>query len=107
MLYQIIVYVPTTHTEAIKNAIFDAGAGRYEQYDRCSWQTQGSGQFRGLEGSHPAIGIQGNLEYVEEMKIETVCVKENLKKVLIALKKAHPYEEPAYGVIELKTIEDF
>lgn len=107
MLYQIIVYVPLTHVEEVKNAIFDAGAGRYEHYDRCSWQTQGSGQFRALEGSNPFIGIHNLLETVDEVKIETICTHENIKNVLAALKQAHPYEEPAYGVMELKTIEDF
>ena len=107
MFYQLIVYVPITHKEEVKTALFNAGAGRYENYDRCSWETLGKGQFRALEGSNPAIGRQGELEMVEEIKIETVCVKENLKSVLIALKKVHPYEEPAYGVTEMKTIEDF
>lgn len=107
MLYQLTVYVPLNSAENLKTALFDAGAGKYENYDRCSWQTQGTGQFRPLTRSNPAIGTHGVIEYVEEVKIETICKAENLKEVLIALKKVHPYEEPAYGVTELKTIEDF
>ncbi len=107
MLYQLIVYVPRPNAEILKNALFDAGAGKYENYDRCSWETAGNGQFRPLVGANPAIGKIGNLETVEEIKIETICTVQNIKKVLEALKKAHPYEEPAYGVVELKTLEDF
>lgn len=107
MLYQIVVYVPLTHLEELKSALFDAGAGIYENYDRCSFESAGIGQFRPLEGSNPAIGQHNVIEHVKEMKIETICVKEKIKGVLQALKAAHPYEEPAYGVIELKTIEDF
>lgn len=107
MLYQLIVYVPVHDAENLKKALFDAGAGKYENYDRCSWESMGMGQFRPLSGSNPAIGAHGVLEQVEEVKIEMVCTAENIKKVLLALKKEHPYEEPAYGVIELKTIEDF
>lgn len=107
MLYQLIVYIPVSDAEKLKNALFDAGAGRYENYDRCSWQCSGIGEFRPLEGSDPFIGSLGIIEKVEEVKIETICRPEALKNVLIALKSTHPYEEPAYGVIELKTLEDF
>ena len=107
MLYKLIVYVPAGDAEKVKNALFDAGAGRYAHYDRCSWESGGTGQFRPLEGSNPAIGEHGVTERVEEIKIETVCVQEKIKEVLEALLKAHPYEEPAYGVIEMKTVEDF
>lgn len=107
MLYQIIVYVPAPDAEKLKNALFDAGAGHYEKYDRCSWESRGIGQFRPLQGSNPAIGTCGIIEQVEEIKIETICLPEKIAEVLSALTNSHPYEEPAYGVIELKTIEDF
>lgn len=107
MLYQLIVYVPLQNADDLKTALFDAGAGKYENYDRCSWQIQGMGQFRPLSGSNPTIGTHGTIEQIEEVKIETICKAEHIKEVLAALKKAHPYEEPAYGVTQLKTIEDF
>lgn len=107
MLYQIFVYVPIQNVQEVKEALFDAGAGRYENYDRCSWETSGMGQFRPLEGANPFLGTLDAVHTVEETRVETVCTPEFLHGVLIALKKAHPYEEPAYGVIELKTIEDF
>lgn len=107
MLYQLIVYVPLADAEKLKEALFNAGAGKYENYDRCSWQCNGIGEFRPLEGSNPSIGSLGIIEKIEEVKIETVCKPEVIKNVLLALKSAHPYEEPAYGVMELKTLEDF
>jgi len=107
MLFQIIVYVPVSDAETLKTALFEAGAGRYQNYDQCAWETSGTGQFRPLDGANPAIGTINRREYVEEIKIETICTRANLSNVLKALLEAHPYEEPAYGVIELKTIEDF
>jgi hypothetical protein len=107
MLYQLFVYVPINASEKVKNALFDAGAGRYENYDQCSWESIGIGQFRPREGSNPFLGVLDTLEKVEEIKIEMICKAEMLKVVLKRLKEVHPYEEPAYGVIEFKTIEDF
>jgi hypothetical protein len=107
MLYQLFVYVPINASEKVKNALFDAGAGRYENYDQCSWESTGIGQFRPREGSNPFLGVLDTLEKVEEIKIEMICKAEILKVVLKRLKEVHPYEEPAYGVIEFKTIEDF
>lgn len=107
MLYQVIVYVPLPDAEMLKKALFDAGAGKYENYDRCSWESLGTGQFRPLPGANPAIGRHHVIERVDEIKIEMICSAECITNVLIALKSTHPYEEPAYGVIELKTLEDF
>ena len=107
MLYHLFVYVPINDAETLKDALFEAGAGHYEHYDNCSWQTQGIGQFRPKEGSNPFIGKHNNLEYIEEIKIEMICSREKIKEVLETLKKKHPYEEPAYGVIEIKTLIDF
>lgn len=107
MLYQLYVYVPISASENVKTALFAAGAGRYENYDHCSWESKGTGQFRPTEGSHPFLGTINTLEKVEEIKIEMICKAEKIKEVLKKLKEVHPYEEPAYGVIEFKTIEDF
>lgn len=107
MLYQIMVYVPVSNAKALKKALFEAGAGRYKNYDRCAWETLGTGQFRALDGANPSIGKIHQQEYVDELKIEMICKQEFLKEVIQALLNTHPYEEPAYGIIELKTIEDF
>jgi hypothetical protein len=107
MLYHLFLYVPTQAAEKVKQALFNAGAGKYECYDQCCWEGSGMGQFRPLSGSNPYIGKQNTLEKVEEVKIEMICDPEKIKSVLQALKESHPYEEPAYGVIEIKTLEDF
>lgn len=92
-------YVPESHLEKVKEAIFAAGAGIIGNYDQCCWQTKGKGQFRPLAGSNPTLGSQGALEFVEEWKVELV-LEEGLKEVVLAaLKKAHPYETPAYSFV--------
>ena len=100
-MYKIYFYVPESHLEKVKEALFIAGAGRIWNYDRCSWQCLGEGQFRPLTGSQPAIGQQGLVEHVAEYKVELVCSRENIQASITALKDSHPYEEPAYGVLEI------
>ncbi len=92
-------YVPESHLEEVKQAVFAAGAGRIGNYDSCCWQTRGQGQFRALEGSTPYLGQQGQVETVEEYKVEMVCEEALIRDVVAALKDAHPYEEPAYDVV--------
>lgn len=94
--YKLEFYVPEEHLEPVKAAIFAAGAGRIGDYECCSWQCRGEGQFRPLSGSHPHIGKVGDLERVGEYKVETVCPPEVLADVIAALRLAHPYETPAY-----------
>jgi hypothetical protein len=84
--------------------MFEAGAGRIGEYDYCAWQVLGEGQFRPLDGANPYIGKKGEIERVLEYKVEMVCEEEFLKEVIDAMKKAHPYETPAYSVIELVDI---
>jgi hypothetical protein len=100
-MYKICFYVPESHLEAVKEALFIAGAGRIGNYDRCSWQCLGEGQFRPLAGSQPAIGQQGLVERVAEYKVELVCSSEDIQAAVAALKTSHPYEEPAYDVLEI------
>ena len=101
MDYLLVVYVPLSDVEKIKKALFDAGAGKYQHYDQCCWQTKGQGQFRPLAGSQPAIGKQNHLEIVEEIKLELICDAQSIQKVIQALREAHPYEEPAFHVLKL------
>ncbi|MGZ3650759.1 MAG: NGG1p interacting factor NIF3, partial [Bdellovibrionota bacterium] len=85
-----------SHLEQVKAAVFAAGGGRIGNYDQCCWQTKGTGQFRGLEGSNPAIGKKGALEKVDEWKVELVLEEQLADAAVKALKAAHPYETPAY-----------
>lgn len=94
-------YVPKSHLEAVKSAIFLAGAGQQGDYDQCCWQTLGEGQFRPLSGSQPFIGQQGSLSRVPEYKVEVLCASSCLQAVVAALRAAHPYQEPAYDCYAL------
>ena len=102
-LYKIELYVPESHLDAVKTAMFEAGAGRVGNYDCCAWQTRGEGQFRPLDGSMPFLGNQGQIETVIEYKLELVCEEPCLKAVIAALKRAHPYEEVAYTAVRTET----
>lgn len=103
-MYRINVYVPASHLEPVKQAMFDAGAGRIGHYDQCCWQSKGEGQFRPLKGSDAFIGQQDKLATVVEYKVELVCDDQCINAVMAAMKQAHPYEEPAYDVYQPLTI---
>ena len=100
-MYKPCVYIPESHLEQVKTALFEAGAGKIGDYDSCSWQVLGQGQFRPLAGSQPYIGQQGVVETVSEYKVEMVCEDRLIKTVIKVLKEAHPYEEPAFDVWQL------
>ena len=95
-MYKLCFYVPESHLEKTKAAIFAAGAGHIGDYDQCCWQAKGHGQFRALPGSDPFVGEQGMLEVVEEYRVEMVCADEHIPAAVAALRLAHPYEEPAF-----------
>lgn len=95
-------YVPKTHLEQVKSALFAAGAGRLGDYDHCCWQTLGEGQFRPLKGSNPYIGRTDEVVKVEEYRVELVCADSLVADALSVLIASHPYEEPAYDVIKLE-----
>jgi hypothetical protein len=90
--------VPADALEATRDAVFEAGAGRIGDYERCSWYTAGTGTFLGGEEADPAIGDRGREEHVPELRVETVVPEELVEDVVAALRGAHPYEEPAYDV---------
>ncbi|GGE78980.1 hypothetical protein GCM10011533_34120 [Streptosporangium jomthongense] len=103
-MYKICYFVPETHLENTKKALFDVGAGRIGDYDSCAWQCRGQGQFRPLAGSDPFLGKSGELETVEEFKVELVCRDDLIEEAVAALKSAHPYEEPAYEIYRLELL---
>lgn len=100
-MYKLTVFVPEEALEQVKSALFAAGAGKIGNYEQCCWQVQGTGQFMPLVGSNPHIGTQESLERVNAWRIEMVVATANIQKVIGALKQAHPYETPAYDVIEV------
>lgn len=100
-MYKLVFYVPTTYADKVKEAIFNAGAGRLGHYSHCAWQVLGEGQFMPLDGSNAFIGEKNKIEKVQELRVETLCDNNCIKPVIDALKKAHPYEEPAYEILPL------
>ncbi|KAF0809353.1 hypothetical protein A167_01945 [Alcanivorax sp. S71-1-4] len=105
-VYKLCFYVPATHVEEVKRAVFEAGAGRIGDYDCCAFQTLGEGQFRPLDGSRPFLGQQGQVERVAEYKVEMICLESQLRAALAALRLAHPYEEPAIDLWPLTPLPD-
>jgi hypothetical protein len=85
-MYKLAFFVPASHVEQVKSAVFAAGAGRIGAYDHCSWQVLGQGQFRPLDGSQPFIGQTGQVESVEEWKVELVVADELIHAAVTALK---------------------
>jgi len=97
---KLIVFVPPEALEALRDALFAAGAGRIGDYERCSWYAEGTGTFLGGADTSPALGEPGREERVRELRLETVFPVERQDDVLAALRRAHPYEEPAFDVYE-------
>lgn len=100
-LKKLVVFVPESDEEAVRNALGDAGAGAIGNYSHCSFISKGTGSFRPGAGSNPHIGEQGKQEFVNEVKIECIVPESTEKKVVQALIKAHPYEEVAYDLYRL------
>ncbi|WP_171429414.1 NGG1p interacting factor NIF3 [Acinetobacter lactucae] len=104
-MLKLIYYVPDSHLESTKQAIFSAGAGSIGNYEHCAWQVKGIGQFKPVKGADPYIGELGELEQVDEWRVETIVIEENAKAVAKALKASHPYEEPAFEFIQIIEID--
>ncbi|MGN6781230.1 MAG: Nif3-like dinuclear metal center hexameric protein [Marmoricola sp.] len=105
-LDKIVVFAPVPAAEAVRAARVEAGAGAIGDYDSCTFTAPGEGRFRPREGARPAIGEVDRLEVVEEVRVEAVCDRRHREQVLAAVRQAHPYEEPAYDVLELAAVAD-
>ena len=101
-MFKILFFVPETHKEIVKSQMFLSGAGKMGNYDSCSWEVLGEGQFRPMDGSNPFIGKQGVVEKVKEFKVEMCCDAEYIEQAIKALKDSHPYEWPAYDVFKME-----
>lgn len=102
--YKIVVFVPGSHAEIVRKAMGDVGAGRIGNYTYCSFTSKGVGRFKPEEGADPSIGRVGNLESVEEERIEIVVDKDIVKNVITAIKRVHPYEEVALDIYSLEDL---
>lgn len=101
-LLKLVTFVPLTHAEKVREALFSAGCGHIGNYDACSYSLKGEGTFRALKGSNPFVGQEGELHKEEELRIETVLPVYKKGQALKALLQAHPYEEPVFDFYELK-----
>jgi hypothetical protein len=98
---KLVVFVPREALGPVRSALFEAGAGRIGDYERCSFYTEGTGTFLGGVGTSPSVGQAGREERVNELRLETVFPEERQDEVIAALRRAHPYEEPAFDIYEL------
>lgn len=101
-MYKLNYFVPEEAKEATKQALFDIGVGRYDNYECCSFETIGTGQFKPIDNANPHIGELDKIERVQEYKVEMICSDELIKKAVETLKEAHPYEEVAYEVFKME-----
>jgi len=98
---KLVVFVPSTHMEVVRRAISEAGAGHVGNYSHCTFSSTGTGSFLPLDGTQPFIGSPGVLEYVEEVRLETIMPEKKSRRVLKAMLNVHPYEEVAYDLYSL------
>jgi hypothetical protein len=103
-MYKLNFFVPKEDKERVKEALFAIGVGRYENYECCSFETLGAGQFKPTNKANPHIGKLGKIELVAEYKVEMICEEALIKKAIEVLKEVHPYEEVAYEVFRMEDI---
>lgn len=101
---KLVVFVPISHADVVRQALGEAGAGKIGNYDFCSFSSRGIGRFHGNEKSNPTIGKAGEYEEVEEERIEVVVPREILKEVVGKMKAVHPYEEVAFDTYPLENL---
>lgn len=102
LLNKLVVFVPRTHADSLKNALFSAGAGAIGNYDECSFSTSGLGSFQAKEGSNPYTGTIGSRHIESEERIEVIYPQHLERKLLVAMYENHPYEEVAYDIYRLQ-----
>lgn len=97
-IVKIAVFVPKSHANVVRKVIGENGGGKSGKYSHASFSVEGVGRFLPLKGSRPAIGNVGKIEEVEEERIEFVCERISVKKIIDEIRKVHPYEEMAFDI---------
>ena len=101
-LLKLVTFIPESHLEKVRNALFDAGAGVIGNYDQCGFTVAGTGSFRAGENANPFAGETGKIHFENEIRFETVLFSHLKADVIKALLAAHPYEEVAYDLYPLE-----
>ncbi|MBU1246655.1 hypothetical protein KJ973_00405 [Patescibacteria group bacterium] len=101
---KLVVFVPLSHVDVVRQALGEAGAGKIGNYDFCSFSSRGTGRFHGNNKTNPSIGEAGKYEAVEEERIEAIVPREILKEVIEKVKAVHPYEEVAFDIYPLENL---
>lgn len=104
IIKKLTTYVPVDNADAVRNSLFEAGAGNIGKYDNCSFNTIGEGTFRGNENSNPTLGKKGENHTVKEVQISVIFESKNESTILNALHKNHPYEEIAYEIVTTENV---
>jgi len=105
-MVKIVVFVPKTHTDVVRKAVGDAGAGKIGLYSHCSFSSDGVGRYIPMDGSHPIIGEIGTPEEVIEERIEFVCERAKAKEIIRVMREVHPYDEVAFDIYPLVLEEE-
>jgi len=103
---KLVVFVPETHLDGVAEAVFAAGGGRIGDYEKCSYRLRGEGTFFGTEATAPRVGQKGRLETVAEVRLEVVVPQRRVMDVARAIRRSHPYEEPAFDVYPVEDVPD-
>lgn len=102
--FKIVVTVPESEADKLREAIGNSGGGKVGNYTHCSFSVKGTGRFLPVDGANPAIGQVGKLEEVAEERIEITCNSESVKSVVAAIRATHSYEEPAIDIYKLEEV---
>ena len=106
VLLKLITFVPVQHAEIVRESLFNAGAGQIGNYQKCSYNSEGTGTFEGNEDANPFVGNKNEIHYEKEVRVEVILPIHLKSKVIHALRASHPYEEPAYDLLLLENASD-
>lgn len=105
-MFVIVAYVPEDYVQPVIDALAESGAGEIGDYRRCAFTTKGEGTFQPMVGANPFIGSVDEVEVVDEVKVEMICLDEKASKAVKAMIAAHPYETPAYHLYPVLTLDE-
>lgn len=102
-MLKLVIFIPKTHSNQLKEKLWEAGLGKQGEYENCAFTCEGTGSFKPLQGANPTFGKKFKLEEVEEHRLEMLCEEKRKAIAIKVIKKYHPYEEPAYEFYKIFT----